>query len=55
MKRIFLIIVISIMYMSCATKPDVVVIDGNTYIFSKGVENFYIIDPGTGGKKEITK
>lgn len=54
MKRI-LIIVISIMCMSCATKPDVVVIDGNTYVFSRGVENFYIVDPGTGEKVEVSK
>ena len=54
MKGIILIVVISIMLIGCTTKPDVIIIDGNTYYFKEGVENFYIVD-AQGNKREVTK
>lgn len=53
MKRIILIIVI--MLIGCTTKQDVIRVGKDTYVFTKRVEHFYLVDPVTGEKVEVTE
>lgn len=42
-----LVLVLVLMLTGCTTKQDVICFGDKTYIFNKGVENFYIIDQET--------